>query len=269
MASSDPNKRPRPGPWPPAPESAAMPPTSWAKKTGFRPKFSGETNASDSGQIGIQQQQSTRRRESDPNLDLEAGRVRPRQEKVNGETTGEKDKPPVRKRRDSDGGGGSSGGGGGVAKSTNGQAVGTTATAEPAAVATTAAAAQQPSRRVSRNEEVVDVLPQVVDDDGFMSRHSHMKYELRDTPGLGEMIFECAVVTVLSHVCCVMLYISRCFRCCYCSHICITFFQTVWHALFNPRVDHIIPSKYLTCGITLRMCMLLLYRLNMLVQWCH
>lgn len=178
MASSDPNKRPRPGPWPPAPESAAMPPTSWAKKTGFRPKFSGETNASDSGQIGIQQQQSTRRRESDPNLDLEAGRVRPRQEKVNGETTGEKDKPPVRKRRDSDGGGG------GVAKSTNGQAVGTTATAEPAAVATTAAAAQQPSRRVSRNEEVVDVLPQVVDDDVFMSRHSHMKYELRDTPGL-------------------------------------------------------------------------------------
>ncbi|KAG5577941.1 hypothetical protein H5410_058075 [Solanum commersonii] len=179
MASSDPNKRPRPGPWPPAPESAAMPPTTWAKKTGFRPKFSGETNASDSGQIGIQQQ-STRRRESDPNLDLEAGRVRTRQEKVNGETTGEKDKPPVRKRRDSDGGGG------GVAKSTNGQAVGTTttATAEPAAAATTAAAAQQPARRVSRNEEVVDVLPQIVDDDGFMSRHSHMKYELRDTPGL-------------------------------------------------------------------------------------
>lgn len=109
MASSDPNKKPRPGPWPPAPESAAMPPSSWAKKTGFRPKFSGETNASDSGQIGLQQPQSsqpTRRRESDPNLDLEAGRARPpRQDKANGEPTSEKDKP-VRKRRDSDGGGG-------------------------------------------------------------------------------------------------------------------------------------------------------------------
>ncbi|PHT69148.1 Nucleobase-ascorbate transporter 12 [Capsicum annuum] len=171
MASSDPNKRTRPGPWPPAPESAAMPPSSWAKKTGFRPKFSGETNASDSGQIGIQipgQQQSTRRRESDPNLDLEAGRVRSRQEKVNGEVVGEREKDkPVRKRRDSDGGGR-------VVKSTNGQAVGTATTATTAT----------PARRASRNEDVVDVLPQVVDDDGFMSRHSHMKYELRDTPGL-------------------------------------------------------------------------------------
>lgn len=178
MASSDPNKRTRPGPWPPAPESAAMPPSSWAKKTGFRPKFSGETNASDSGQVGVQIQ-PTRRRESDPNLDLEAGRVRTRQEKANGET--EKDKP-VRKRRDSDGGG--------VSKSANGQAGGTTTAttaAEPAAAATTAAAVapQQPATRGLRNEEVVDVLPQVVDDDdGFMSRHSHMKYELRDTPGL-------------------------------------------------------------------------------------
>ncbi|PHU03741.1 Nucleobase-ascorbate transporter 12 [Capsicum chinense] len=188
MASSDPNKRTRPGPWPPAPESAAMPPSSWAKKTGFRPKFSGETNASDSGQIGIQipgQQQSTRRRESDPNLDLEAGRVRSRQEKVNGEVVGEREKDkPVRKRRDSDGGGR-------VVKSTNGQAVGTATTAtvaEPARAAVAAeavaAAAPQPARRASRNEDVVDVLPQVVDDDGFMSRHSHMKYELRDTPGL-------------------------------------------------------------------------------------
>ncbi|XP_009587588.1 nucleobase-ascorbate transporter 12 [Nicotiana tomentosiformis] len=180
MASSDPNKKPRPGPWPPAPESAAMPPSSWAKKTGFRPKFSGETNASDSGQIGLQQSQSsqpTRRRESDPNLDLEAGRARPpRQDKANGEPTSEKDKS-VRKRRDSDGGGG------GVNKSTNGQAAGTTtATAEPAAAATTV---QQMARRASRNDEAVDMLPQTVDDDdGFMSRHSHMKYELRDTPGL-------------------------------------------------------------------------------------
>ncbi|KAK4358616.1 hypothetical protein RND71_020845 [Anisodus tanguticus] len=172
MASSDPNKRLRPGPWPPGPESSAMPPSSWAKKTGFRPKFSGETNASDSGQIGITTQHNpTRRKESDPKLDLEVGRVKPpRQEKVNGELV---DKP-VRKRSD---------GGGGVVKSTNGQAVGTTETTM--GTTTTTAAAAAGGRRGSRSEEAnVDVLPQTVDDDGFMSRHSHMKYELRDTPGL-------------------------------------------------------------------------------------
>ncbi|TQE08817.1 hypothetical protein C1H46_005535 [Malus baccata] len=35
------------------------------------------------------------------------------------------------------------------------------------------------------SEEVVDVLPYRVDDDRYVARHSHMKYELRDTPGLG------------------------------------------------------------------------------------
>ncbi|KAL2498665.1 GDP-mannose transporter GONST1 [Abeliophyllum distichum] len=54
------------------------------------------------------------------------------------------------------------------------------------------AAAGEASRRALRDEEVaapIDVLPQaVVDDDGFVSRHSHMKYELRDTPGLGELL---------------------------------------------------------------------------------
>ncbi|KAM0966079.1 hypothetical protein ACFX2C_021899 [Malus domestica] len=40
-------------------------------------------------------------------------------------------------------------------------------------------------RRAARNEEVVDVLPHGVDDDRYMVRHSHMKYELKDTPGLG------------------------------------------------------------------------------------
>lgn len=40
-------------------------------------------------------------------------------------------------------------------------------------------------RRAVRNEE--EGLP--VDDDGFGgSRHSHMKYELRDTPGLGNVV---------------------------------------------------------------------------------
>ncbi|KAL4586985.1 hypothetical protein LXL04_011633 [Taraxacum kok-saghyz] len=66
--NSDPSKPSKPGTWPPGQDSndaPAMPPSSWAKRTGFRPRFSGETNASDSGQI-------TR-----PPVDLEAGRVPP------------------------------------------------------------------------------------------------------------------------------------------------------------------------------------------------
>ncbi|PIN10887.1 Xanthine/uracil transporter [Handroanthus impetiginosus] len=185
MASSDPSKRTRPGPWPPAPESAAMPPSSWAKRTGFRPKFSGESNATDSGQITAlptptppapapapaQAQAQAKPRQPDANLDLEAGRPRPGPTS-NGEAVVARDRakekekekeqtPPVRKRRDSDGG---------KTPAANGQA-----------------AAGEGSRRAARNEEaaVVDVLPQsVMDDDGFVARHSHMKYELRDTPGL-------------------------------------------------------------------------------------
>lgn len=180
MASSDPSKRTRPGPWPPAQAAPAMPPSTWAKRTGFRPKFSGETNASNSGQIvprpqdQPQAQAPPRTRGADSSLDLEAGRARPGPEKVNGEQVNEKDHS-VRKRRDSDGGG--------APKSAvaNGQAVAAT---EPA---TTAAGGQQPSRRAVRNEEVVDMLPQSIDDDGF-ARHSHMKYELRDVPGLGELV---------------------------------------------------------------------------------
>ncbi|XP_041995021.1 nucleobase-ascorbate transporter 12-like isoform X2 [Salvia splendens] len=170
MASSDPNKRPPP---PPGPDSAAMPPSSWAKRTGFRPKFSGETNASDSGQISALPPPQPRPKPPNSNLDLEAGRPRPA---PNGEAAAAKDRakeekekerkerekelsPPVRKRRDSDGG---------KNLGANGQA----------------AAAGEGSRRAVRNEEA-DVLPQsVLDDDGFISRQSHMKYELRDSPGL-------------------------------------------------------------------------------------
>ncbi|KAG6417304.1 hypothetical protein SASPL_119458 [Salvia splendens] len=105
-------------------------------------------------------------------LDLEAGRPRPA---PNGEAAAAKDRakeekdkerkerekelaPPVRKRRDSDGG---------KNLGANGQT-----------------AAGEGSRRAVRNEEA-DVLPQsVLDDDGFISRQSHMKYDLRDSPGL-------------------------------------------------------------------------------------
>ena len=148
-----------------------MPPSSWAKRTGFRPKFSGETNASDSGQIVSQ----PKPKDPGTNLDLEAGRAR-----IGPAVNGEKASPAaavaaekertVMKRRDSDGGGGAG------ANTTYGQAA---AAAEPVVV-------PPQSRRPSRNEEMVDVLPQTVDDDGFGSRHSRMKYELRDSPGLGE-----------------------------------------------------------------------------------
>lgn len=163
MAAPDPTKRPRPGPWPPLPEetTTAMPPTSWAKRTGFRPKFSGETNATNSGQLQqpqppppplqskppptIRQEEAGR-----PNpVDLELGR-RP---KVSGQPADEKVK-----RRDSNG-----------KNNVNGQAAETTTT----------------SRRAVRKEEEEEVLA-VEENEGFGGRQTHMNYELRDTPGLGE-----------------------------------------------------------------------------------
>ncbi|KAL8501220.1 hypothetical protein ACS0TY_020682 [Phlomoides rotata] len=176
MANSGPNKMPRPAPQPPAPDSAAMPPATWAKRTGFRPKFSGETNASDSGQITLTPppqapaSAQAKSRPPDSNLDLEAARPRPGPTS-NGEAVVAKDRakkkeregkkeehtpPPVRTRKDSDGG-------------------------------KNLGADREGSRRAVRNDEAsaVDVLPQsVLDDDGVMFRNSHMKYELRDSPGL-------------------------------------------------------------------------------------
>ncbi|CAB4313358.1 unnamed protein product [Prunus armeniaca] len=175
MSNSDPKTRPRPGPWPPAPDSSAMPPSSWAKKTGFRPKFSGETNASDSGQISLP---PPRPREPEAQPDLEAGRARP-QPAPNGVPEREVAAPApaapsdkdqtVKRRKDSNGGSKVAANG---PSGPNGQA---------------AAGPTEPNsqpRRPARNEEVVDVLPHGVDDDGNVARHSHMKYELRDTPGL-------------------------------------------------------------------------------------
>ncbi|CAL9234571.1 unnamed protein product [Arabidopsis halleri] len=185
MSSSDPKPGPKPGPWPPAPESAAMPPSSWAKKTGFRPKFSGETTATDSsGQLSL----PVRARQQETQPDLEAGQARLRPPPVssavaNGETDKDKkEKPPppttttttppppgsvavpvkdqpVKRRRDSDGVTGRSNGPDGA----NGSG--------------------DPVRRPGRIEETVEVLPQSMDDD-LVARNLHMKYGLRDTPGL-------------------------------------------------------------------------------------
>ncbi|GER39731.1 xanthine/uracil permease family protein [Striga asiatica] len=169
MANSEPDKKPRPGPWPPAPDSAAMPPSSWAKRTGFRPKFSGETNASNSDQMTSlppPQPSLPKPKQPDTSLDIEAGRPRPGPDS-NGEAVArdrakEKENakeltPPVRKLRQSDGGKNLAANGG------------------------------EGSRRAARGEEVVavDVPHQsVLDDDDYVARHSHMKYELRDSPGL-------------------------------------------------------------------------------------
>lgn len=185
MSNSDPKTRPRPGPWPPLPEESPIPPSTWAKKTGFRPKFSGETNASDSGQISLPPPRPPREPEAQQ-PDLEAGRVRNQPVVANGEPvretipaqapkphpTADKDQT-VKRRKDSDGGSKNAGHG------PNGQAVAVPVAVEPNS---------QP-RRPLRSEEVVDVLPNSVDDDGYVARHSHMKYELRDTPGLGEFFF--------------------------------------------------------------------------------
>lgn len=169
MSHSDNSNLHRHGSWPPATDAKPIPPSSWAKKTGFKPKFSGETNATDSGQINRLSPKPT---ESERQLDLEAGRVRPPVNGVvhnNNVTVSVPAAPatapvPVakdqvaKKRRDSDG-----------VPSTNGQA-------NPAPVT------EQP-RRTARFEEVLDGL--VVNDEEFASRHAHMKYELRDFPGLG------------------------------------------------------------------------------------
>ncbi|KAJ4971363.1 hypothetical protein NE237_004462 [Protea cynaroides] len=166
MASSDPTRRPRPGPWPPAPETTAMP-SSWARRTGFKPRFSGETNGSDSsGQINVAVQ---RPKEAEPKVDLESGRARvpsaanggPEIEK--NPVSADRDQS-VKKRRETEGTARSA-----VAPGTNGQI-----RSDPP---------PQPPKP-SRGEEVVDVLPQSIDDEGFVARHTHMKYELRDTPGL-------------------------------------------------------------------------------------
>jgi nucleobase transporter 1/2 len=81
-----------------------------------------------------------------------------------------KDQTVVKRRRDSDGGSG------GAKKDGSGHGANGAGTNGPPS---------GPRRAAARNEEVIDV-----EDDGFTGgRHTHMKYELRDTPGLGECFF--------------------------------------------------------------------------------
>lgn len=141
-----------------------MPASSWAKRTNFKPKFSGETNATNSGQLPLQPNPKN----ASPQVDLEAGRSTTT---VNGGAEGnnvpvlaEKSHEKtqvVKKRRDSDSG-----------------AVGAVAPPKRNSLPSV------PQGRTVRSDEAV--LPQTIEEEEeFVSRHSHMKYELRDTPGLG------------------------------------------------------------------------------------
>ncbi|XP_020585817.1 nucleobase-ascorbate transporter 12 [Phalaenopsis equestris] len=183
MATRDrPPRRARPGPWPPAggnitgPTEGAQPPLSWAKRTGFKGRVSGESNASSSGQIAL-----PKPKEVEANVDLEAGKthVLPTPPVAalavaNGQPVAAPVDPtarPVdpigRKRRDSDGGGVGQGPNA-IGSGQNGQH-----------------RSDPPVPPKPRREEEAVALPQVrEEDDGFASRQSHIKYELRETPGL-------------------------------------------------------------------------------------
>ncbi|PKA67164.1 Nucleobase-ascorbate transporter 12 [Apostasia shenzhenica] len=186
MANSEnPPRRARPGPWPPTAPPDASPaaaattvPLSWAKRTGFKGRVSGESIVGSSGSITL-----PKPKETEANVDLEAGRTHalptppqaaPAQGPIPAVTNGEAERGatpapvdlPVRHRKDSDGGGDH--GPKGVGLGPNGQH----------------RSDLPPSRRQRREEESV-ALPQLQeDDDGFALRQSHIKYELRDTPGL-------------------------------------------------------------------------------------
>ncbi|CAO1946651.1 unnamed protein product [Urochloa humidicola] len=147
-------RRGRPGPWPPAPPPQPQAqPLSWAKRTGFQPRVSGESlpsaSAPNSGQVPLP-------RPSEPPADLESGppparpiSALPPPPAAAG--NGERQHPPLpppqarTRRRDSDGG------------RPNGQAA-----ARP--------------------------LPQLQEEEEPPERPAHVKYELRDTPGLFPLV---------------------------------------------------------------------------------
>jgi nucleobase transporter 1/2 len=148
-------RRGRPGPWPPAPPPQPQAqPLSWAKRTGFQARVSGEStstaSAPNSGQAPLA-------RPAAPPADLESGPPARPNSAVPPPTNNAKPQPPPphrqqqpppapparARRRDSDGG------------RPNGQP----------------AAAPLPQLQEEGEEDV----PQ---------RPSHVKYELRDTPGI-------------------------------------------------------------------------------------
>ncbi|KAF0919871.1 hypothetical protein E2562_032157 [Oryza meyeriana var. granulata] len=148
-SSSGAPRRGRPGPWPPAPPPQPQAqPLSWAKRTGFQSRVSGESvaiaSASNSGQVSLP-------RPAEAPSDLESG-------------------PPARPN----------------------------SALSPPPAATAANAEQQPqppppARTRSRDSEggrpngqaAPAPLPQLLEEeDGALERPAHVKYELRDSPGV-------------------------------------------------------------------------------------
>ncbi|CAL4973038.1 unnamed protein product [Urochloa decumbens] len=143
-------RRGRPGPWPPAPPPQPQAqPLSWAKRTGFQSRVSGESqpsaSAPNSGQVPLP-------RPTEPPADLESGpparptSALPPPPAAAG--NGERQQPPPQaraRRRDSDG------------LRPNGQAAATP-------------------------------LPQLQEEEEAPERPAHVKYELRDSPGLFPLV---------------------------------------------------------------------------------
>jgi hypothetical protein len=137
----------RPGPWPPAqPPQPQAQPLSWARRTGFQSRVSGESlpsgSAPNSGQVPLP-------RPVEPPADLESGRpsstLPPPPAAAAGNAERQRPPPPPpqarTRRRDSDGG------------RPNGQAAPTP-------------------------------LPQLQEEEEALERPAHVKYELRDSPGV-------------------------------------------------------------------------------------
>ncbi|XP_078441290.1 nucleobase-ascorbate transporter 12 isoform X2 [Wolffia australiana] len=180
----NPPRRPRPAAVPAEASQPAMPPASWAKRTGFKGRVSGESVSGDSGQLPLARPTKT------PELvpDLEAGRPPPRHAPPpaaaappNGEAasrerpsprTPEDDQPP-RRRKTSDGVAVADGGPAAAAAAAKGSGVGANGSVKP-----------DPPPQKPRREEEPSSLPQVPEEDDFVGRRPHINYGIRDSPGL-------------------------------------------------------------------------------------
>ncbi|XP_042441915.1 nucleobase-ascorbate transporter 12-like [Zingiber officinale] len=177
MASRDqPPRRQRPGPWPPAPEAAQrptppLPQLSWAKRTGFKGTVSGESNASDSGQIAL-----PKPTESGSKVDLEAG--------TRDGSSIALPPPPVASVGEQE----SKEGGVNVpAPVDQGHQ---TARKRNAGSGPNGHVVRFDTRPRERREEEPTALPQLEEEEGgFALRQSHINYELRDSPGLVPVMF--------------------------------------------------------------------------------
>ncbi|KAJ3677976.1 hypothetical protein LUZ60_001779 [Juncus effusus] len=158
-------RRARPGPWPPGPSNNSNQPLSWAKRTGFKGRLSGESNASsapNSGQISLPRPHDANANVTPASRDLEAGRP-----------TAANSLPPPPLTPPSANANANNGNGGNVSKERGIQPQ---------------VRNQRPNQQASRHH-----LPQVRedhDDDDLPERNSHINYRLSDSPGLvGIMVY--------------------------------------------------------------------------------